>query len=189
MLAVLGRCRSAHLHTLKIEYYVDFAEDELISTIATMFPDLEFLRLCRYRAHVRDQPGEPEAECADRVAGALKRLTRLRTLQVHLDAVHAPDPIIGRRGLQHFEDEHVYHYKGRLRALAARMAETLAPAVQTIAMLVPSAYSPSQPRWTTFRILRHEVKNTEDGDTGGSDIPKLSLVSDASERYYSWPEE
>lgn len=65
MLAILGRCSAARLHTLKIEYYVDFAEDELISTITAMFPDIEFLRLCRYRAHVRDQPGEPEAECAD----------------------------------------------------------------------------------------------------------------------------
>ncbi|EIW60785.1 uncharacterized protein TRAVEDRAFT_46026 [Trametes versicolor FP-101664 SS1] len=173
MLAVLGHCRSTRLHTLKIEYYVDFAEDELISTIAAMFPDIEFLRLCRYRAHVRDQPGEPEAECAD----------------VHSDAVHAPNLLMGRRGWEYFEQKHVNQYEGKLRALAARMVETLAPTVQTIAMLVPSEYSASQPCWTNFRILRDEVKNTEDGGPGGPDFPNFSVVKDGYERDYSWPEE
>lgn len=85
--------------------------------------------------------------------------------------------------------------------------ETLAPAVQTIAMLVPSDYSASQPCWTNLRILRHEVKNTEDGGPGGPDFTKFSLIKDGYERCvcsrcgsfsaltlvnlrdYSWPEE
>ncbi|KAL1947395.1 hypothetical protein VTO73DRAFT_14356 [Trametes versicolor] len=49
-------------------------------------------------------------------------------------------------------------------------------------MLVPSEYSASQPCWTNFRILRDEVKNTEDGGPGGPDFPKFSVVKDGYER-------
>lgn len=61
LLAILARCRTPRIHTLRIEYYADHAEDELLSHIVAAFPGLEFLRLCRYRAEGDE---EPQGACA-----------------------------------------------------------------------------------------------------------------------------
>lgn len=56
ILTILGHCRTPYLHTLKIEYRVDGAEEALLSYIPVAFRDLKYLRLCRYRAGDDTEP-------------------------------------------------------------------------------------------------------------------------------------
>ncbi|KAI0648279.1 hypothetical protein C8Q79DRAFT_565153 [Trametes meyenii] len=164
MQLVLGRCDASRLQSLKIEYYSDHAEDSLLAHIVIAFPGLEFLRLVRYAdaSGNRDELGH---SIATRISRSLSPLTRLRTLQVHLDVSIPPKhPSAYRRysipvptGVTPL---YLQKYTDELNALADIMALMLAPSVEWIWMLYPDDTTVAS--WAAFRIVRGRMRSNAD---------------------------
>ncbi|KAL7281105.1 hypothetical protein ACG7TL_004412 [Trametes sanguinea] len=83
---ILRRCQLSSLHTLEIEYMADAMDIDPLRTISQAFPNLTSLTIYRYMPN--DTDDVPVLE----IGQALKPLSRLTYLYLHLDFPDTPSP-------------------------------------------------------------------------------------------------
>ncbi|KAH9937865.1 uncharacterized protein BXZ73DRAFT_100078 [Epithele typhae] len=154
---ILRRClTSAQLTRLEIEYAVPSRPGEdLLGLVVNACPLLEELKLLRYRPDLEpDDPcrgpiraWKPPHELAADIARQLAPLTRLRTLRAHLDYGPPSDLSIVPLARKNF-------LAVTLPAVALVVAQTVPPALESIALWVSSWTFKDRCLWAVFRIER-----------------------------------
>ncbi|KAL1947364.1 hypothetical protein VTO73DRAFT_14325 [Trametes versicolor] len=129
---IVRKCNTPNIRTLKLEYLTDDDEDKLLTYIPKAFPHLESIHLCRYGI----QNDVADNEITLKIGQAISPLSRLRTIQVHLDAAPSPELTRQRRGFIYTSDT-IEAYVRQLKEQANVLAQTTGPSLETIEMFVP----------------------------------------------------
>ncbi|KAI0712179.1 hypothetical protein C8Q76DRAFT_622062 [Earliella scabrosa] len=146
-LSILRRCQtSGPLWTVEdvdLEFEEDDRDLELFRCIPSVFPNVKYLTIHRYR-----RPGVDDTDFIS-IAQALAQLTSLRTLRMHLDLKEAPNP---RTTYVVLGDEDILRpFVKASTAMANNFASTLAPSAAWICVLIQSA---TRNTWIPYRIVR-----------------------------------
>ncbi|PIL28335.1 hypothetical protein GSI_09486 [Ganoderma sinense ZZ0214-1] len=199
MLGILENCHLPHLTRLEIEYEVREREGELdlLRRLGSMFPQLTWLQIHRYRAATPSGgPGDipplasqmqagaglasaGELDFIDDIAQALSHLPRLHTICAHLDLPQQPK----------IQDNYPFYYN---RAKIDEYTKTLRDVTHCLARTIPSLETLYfwRPRrtghieWAPFEVVRadgaakddFEIRCPEDVRTyGGPQYPVIPM--------------
>ncbi|KAI0667991.1 hypothetical protein C8Q78DRAFT_980993 [Trametes maxima] len=151
---IVGRTSMLHLTSLELEYRANDDDDKLFRYVGSAFPRLVVLRVYRYRTTREKQI--PVA----RIAQALRRLTRLQLLMMHLDFPNLPD--VALMDDYDMPNEATWPERVGIMEKAFRtidvaaniFASNLAPSLMNICFLLPMQDRLRQ--WRCFRVARHE---------------------------------
>ncbi|KAL1949970.1 hypothetical protein VTO73DRAFT_8851 [Trametes versicolor] len=171
MLRLLRKTNTPNLTRLELEFCADASDNQLFRHIGDSYTHLTVLRIHRYRS-----PGDVDAPVTD-IAAALRGLTSLRLLMMHLDFRSFPDVmVLDRVERERHSPEEQLRREAQLdltldaAASAANVfAGALGPSLECICILVPLWGALYQ--WQAYRVLRDggectvETLNTDQPDS------------------------
>ncbi|OSD01349.1 hypothetical protein PYCCODRAFT_1436582 [Trametes coccinea BRFM310] len=141
--SILRRCQLSSLHTLEIEYMADALDIDPLRTISQAFPNLTSLTIYRYMPN--DTDDVPVLE----IGQALKALSRLTYLYLHLDFPDVPNPF----DYDHLPIFQVEEDDARMLAVfkqaAYSIARSLGPSIAIVSHLMQG---PVTNEWKPFRV-------------------------------------
>ncbi|CDO69236.1 hypothetical protein BN946_scf185042.g138 [Trametes cinnabarina] len=162
MANILRQCPSNHLDTLEIEFVGDQADIELFRLISRAFPNLSSLTVFRYRpVGVVETPENAIGE-------ALRPLSRLKYLYLHLDYPDAPDLLEAHLLPTNVVREQHARIRRIFEQSATRITHSLGSSLTIVSFLLRG---PSLNDWYPFRVER-----TSDGRVVSVRSDPLALI-------------
>ncbi|KAI8983359.1 hypothetical protein BD414DRAFT_490681 [Trametes punicea] len=144
ILRVLSRSALPEITRLELELIEDDKDEDLFHFIPRAFPQLEYLKVHRYRrAGNRVVP-------VQNLASAVAPLQYLRTLWLYLDFATTPHPWAMFNAM--WDDEYA-QYMASLNDAASTFARTLGPSLEFICML---RRNQCRNVWLPYRIVRED---------------------------------
>ncbi|KAI0712173.1 hypothetical protein C8Q76DRAFT_693852 [Earliella scabrosa] len=162
MLSILRRCGQTRgpfwtVENVDLEFEEDGRDLELFRCIPSLFPNVKYLTIHRYR-----RPGVDDTDFIP-IAQALAQLTSLRVLRFHLDLKEAPDPITTFAPMGN--EDILWPFLEASEAVVDTFARTLAPPTQCLCVLCRTVISNE---WFPYRIVR--------SDSDGSTVVRTERV-------------
>ncbi|KAM5544859.1 hypothetical protein V8D89_001757 [Ganoderma adspersum] len=191
MLGILENCHLPRLTRLEIEYEAregEGGELDLLRALGSMFPQLAWLQIHRYRtASATPSGGDVAAvtsqmqavESQDEIGQALSFLSRLHTVCAYLDVPHQPMCLY--RYPIYYDEAEIEEYTKTLRDVAHRLARTI-PSLGTVYLWRPRMTGHIE--WAPFEVVRRdsapasdfEIRCPEDvREHGGPHYPVVTM--------------
>ncbi|KAM5544071.1 hypothetical protein V8D89_002257 [Ganoderma adspersum] len=169
MLGILENCYLPSLTRLEIEYEAregEGGELDLLRALGSMFPQLAWLQIHRYRAASATPSGGDVAavtsqmqavESQDEIGQALSFLSRLHTVCAYLDVPHQPTCLY--RYPIYYDEAEIEEYTKTLRDVAHRLARTI-PSLGTVYLWRPRMTGHIE--WAPFEVVRRDSAPASD---------------------------